>query len=97
MRRHKAAGPANRIVRKPRSVDRSGGQIGTEATPDILSMQAVYAGSTCVGFIFCRGRSGFEAFNTDTVSLGMFVSMKAAADAVTMNIAAVTKAAGGEA
>ncbi len=78
------------MVRKPRRVDQLGTQIGTDATPDPIVMQAVYVGATCVGFVYSRGKAGVEAFDVDTHSLGTFPDMKAGADAV-------TKAAGGAA
>jgi predicted DNA-binding transcriptional regulator AlpA len=40
-------------------------------------------GTVCLGFVFPRGKMGFEAFDADTASLGLFETAKAAADAVT--------------
>lgn len=86
MRRRKAtpAAAAKKTVRDRRRADQAlQGKIGAEAIPDILVMQCVYVdGSTCVGFIFERGRQGFEAYDADTRSLGLFPTQKAAADAV---------------
>jgi hypothetical protein len=39
-------------------------------------------GTRCVGFLLSHGRSGFEAFDAGTRSLGLFPNQKAAADAV---------------
>ena len=80
----RTAPPAAAVkVRDRRRADPLGGKIGAEAFPDITRMQSVYVdGSVCVGFIFERGRQGFEAFDADTRSLGLFPTQKAAADAV---------------
>ena len=71
MRRRKAAGPANRKVRKPRRVDQLASKINTDAIPDIVVMQSVYGGEPfrCLGFIYSRGRDGYEGFDRDTRSL----------------------------
>jgi hypothetical protein len=47
-------------------------------------MLAVYAGTTCLGFIYSRGKLGVEAFNTDCRSLGIHPNQKVAADAVAL-------------
>jgi hypothetical protein len=55
----------------------------TEAVkPALLS---VYSGQTCVGHIVGCGKAGFEAFDADEKSLGIFPSEKTAADAVSEN------------
>jgi hypothetical protein len=41
----------------------------------------VMAGKVCIGFVFARGRSGFEAFNNDK-SLGHFPDKTAAITAL---------------
>ena len=51
-------------------------------------MQSVYVGSTCIAFLYSRGRLGIEAFGADANSLGIFPDTKMAA-------AAVARAAGG--
>jgi hypothetical protein len=45
-------------------------------------MLAVYAGQTCIGHIYQRSKAGFEAFNTDDRSIGLFGSQREAADAL---------------
>jgi hypothetical protein len=50
----------------------------TSETP----MSFVNDGRRCIGFLLNRGRSGVEAFDIDTRSLGVFASAKVAADAV---------------
>ena len=44
-------------------------------------MTTVYDGQTALGFIIKR-RDKYEAFDRDEKSLGMFPTMKAAADAI---------------
>jgi hypothetical protein len=44
---------------------------------------SVFSGQTCVGFVLTRGRAGFEAFDRDERTIGMFDSVRAAADAIT--------------
>jgi hypothetical protein len=84
MRRRKALRAAASKARDPRRVDQSSAaKISAEAIPDILSIQAVYSGTTCLGFLYSRGRQGIEAFDSDTRSLGIYHDRKNAADAVT--------------
>jgi hypothetical protein len=42
----------------------------------------VYDGRTCLGFVLSRGRAGFEAFDREQNSLGMFPTQRAAAAAI---------------
>jgi hypothetical protein len=53
-------------------------------TPDSpAALVSVYSGRECLGFIISRGKAGYEAFDAaDNKSLGVFASMKLAADAV---------------
>ena len=39
-------------------------------------------GQTCIGFVFSRGKLGFEAFDNDEKSIGLFPTQRAAAAAV---------------
>ena len=41
-------------------------------------MLSIYAGRQCVGFVLARCRAGYEAFNTNERSLGMFKTKDAA-------------------
>jgi hypothetical protein len=52
------------------------------STPLPAKIQAVYSGRVCLGRIVCRGKLGFEAFDADERSLGIFPNLKRAADAV---------------
>jgi hypothetical protein len=45
-------------------------------------MLSVYHGQRCVGFILPRGKLGFEAFDTDERSLGLYATQKLTADAL---------------
>jgi hypothetical protein len=51
-----------------------------ESKPALLS---VYDGRTCLGFVLNRGRSGFEAFDRNGRSFGLFPTTAAAANAIT--------------
>ena len=52
-------------------------------------MQYIYDGRQCLGFILARGPAGFEAFTADDrVSLGLFKTQRAAADAISAKVAA---------
>jgi hypothetical protein len=42
----------------------------------------VQAGSRCIGHVLSRGKLGHEAFDADEHSLGIFLTVKAAAIAV---------------
>jgi hypothetical protein len=58
-------------------------------TFDPVTAWAVYLpgtggfGTRCIGHIVSRGKTGFEGFNADDKSLGIFPTTKSAADAVT--------------
>jgi hypothetical protein len=43
---------------------------------------SVYSGRELLGFVLSRGPDGFEAFDASERSLGIFSTMKAAADAI---------------
>ena len=45
-------------------------------------MAAVYDGRACLGHVLGRGRAGFEAFDADNGSLGIFPSQREAAAAI---------------
>ena len=44
---------------------------------------SVYAGQTCIGHVLARSKRGFEAFDTEDNSIGIFASQLAAADVLT--------------
>ena len=52
------------------------------------AMLSVYDGQRCLGHIILRGKRGFEAFDAENNSLGVFPSDHKAADAVTRGRAA---------
>ena len=53
---------------------------GTESQK--FRIVSVTSGRDCVGHIVCRGKLGFEAFDRDDVSLGIFRDMQSAANAI---------------
>jgi hypothetical protein len=62
--------------REVRSAD--DGENGSPVTLPTASVQAVYDGRTCIGFLLPRGKIGIEAFDADQHSLGVFPTIKAA-------------------
>ena len=45
------------------------------------SLACVYSGQVCLGFVINRAAAGFEAFNADEKSLGLFPTQREAAAA----------------
>jgi hypothetical protein len=45
------------------------------------SWLAIYSGQRCIGHVINRGKKGWEAFNTDDVSIGLFKTPAEAAEA----------------
>jgi hypothetical protein len=45
-------------------------------------MVSVYDGQTCIGFIFARGKLGFEAVDREERTLGLFQTQREAATAI---------------
>ena len=54
----------------------------TTTTDKPPSLVSVYDGRRLLGFILNRGADGFEAFDSAERSLGLFNTMKKAADAI---------------
>jgi hypothetical protein len=52
----------------------------------VTPMTSVYAGQRCIGFIFKRGPQGFEAFDAEEHSLGIFSTQREAAHAVSQRV-----------
>jgi hypothetical protein len=50
--------------------------------PSSVPMLSVYDGRDCIGFLLSRGKLGFEAFDSNQQTLGIFTSEKEAADAI---------------
>jgi hypothetical protein len=48
----------------------------------IAPLAYVYDGRACLGFVLSRGRAGFEAFDREERSLGLYPTAPAAANAV---------------
>jgi hypothetical protein len=49
----------------------------------------LYDGQTCIGFLFDRGRSGWESYDKDDHSCGLFPKLGDAAAAVAARRAAI--------
>jgi hypothetical protein len=54
----------------------------TKAMP-ATGMISIYSGRECLGHVIARGKSGFQAFDVDDRSLGMFRTRAEAVVAVT--------------
>jgi hypothetical protein len=61
--------------------DSTAGTVGITAAQS-SPMVWVYDGQTCIGFVFSRGKLGFEAFDSDEKSIGLFPTQRAAAASV---------------
>jgi hypothetical protein len=48
------------------------------ATKPTGPMASIYNGRTCIGFVICRGPAGFEAFDAEQQSLGLFTTEREA-------------------
>ena len=46
------------------------------------TLQSIYSGRTLLGFLTSRGKLSTEAYTPDEVSIGVFSTIKAAADAL---------------
>jgi hypothetical protein len=57
---------------------------GTAATTAARSspLLSAYDGQRCIGFVCSRGKLGFEAFDTEERSLGMYATQREAAAAI---------------
>jgi hypothetical protein len=53
--------------------------VSKSPTPPMVS---VYEGRECLGFILARGPAGYEAFDRDERSLGVFATQREAAAAL---------------
>jgi hypothetical protein len=52
------------------------------SAPTTAPMLSVYSGRDCVGFILARGKLGFECFDAEQHSLGIFPTQRAAVAAL---------------
>ena len=52
---------------------------GTNGKPPMLS---IYDGRICLGFVIARGKLGFEAFDRDVRSIGVYPTQGEAANAI---------------
>jgi hypothetical protein len=80
---HKSAGPGTAAAAaEAQKVDALGRRIDREAKSSFVSFQAivaVYAGRECLGQVLPRGKAGFEAFDRDDRSVGIFSTQSAVA------------------
>jgi len=49
---------------------------------EVFRAVAIYSGQECLGHLLPHGRSGFEAFSRDDISIGIFPDQRTAANAV---------------
>ena len=56
--------------------------INQRPNPGNSNLQYVFNGRHCLGHILARGKTGFEAFDADDKSLGLFCTSKDAAAAL---------------
>ena len=88
MRARKGEGPERRLDsagagRDVRSLGNASSPTGPTSKSQKFSLVSVTSGRDCIGHIVCRGRAGFEAFDRDDVSLGIYPDMPSAANAIT--------------
>jgi hypothetical protein len=83
-----------RTARKPAAAGAARGLHGNAKAGELkrseaysIRLHAVYSGRVCIGFLLPRGRLGVEAFDADDHSLGIFPTVKAAADAISAKVA----------
>ena len=62
---------------------KSPGAVKPASTHPRPSLLSIYSGRECCGFLLRHGRDGTEAFTAAEISLGIFPTDAAAADAVT--------------
>jgi hypothetical protein len=48
----------------------------------LTSMVPVFNGPVCIGFVLARGRTGFESFDGDGNTVGMFAGQREAVAAI---------------
>jgi len=63
----------------------SGARQTADPRPAPPSVVSVYDGRECVGFVFARGKTGYEAFNRDERSVGVFKTQREAVGAIPDN------------
>ena len=83
MRSRKAAsGPKRGKARGARHVDLLGWRIDAKAIAGDPTYLSVFDGQLCCGHLILRGKQGVEAYDADDVSLGIYPTQLAAANAV---------------
>jgi hypothetical protein len=51
-------------------------------TPTNTSWASIFDGQTCIGHVIDRGRVGYESFDVDDISLGVFSLKEAAVESI---------------
>jgi hypothetical protein len=84
VRRSKALKPATVLAVNglPRKFSAGQQRIPEAKSQNPPTLQAVYSGQDCLGFLLSRGKQGVEAFTAAEDSLGFFPDQKSAANAV---------------
>ena len=83
MARRKARRPAPaETVHEPPATAEAGELKRRDATAQPLKLQSVFDGRCCIGHILARGRTSFEAFDSDQNSLGVFPTVQEAVAAI---------------
>jgi hypothetical protein len=78
----KGAGPATGAS-APREARKARHKQPSKSSPqETQHWWSIYVGRECLGHVVGRGRAGFESFDANDHSLGIFPSVKLAADAV---------------
>jgi hypothetical protein len=76
-------GSAQRCAQAGKREHRIDSTAGTAATAARSSpLLSAYDGQRCIGFVCSRGRAGFEAFDSEERSLGVYGTQRKAAAAI---------------
>jgi hypothetical protein len=75
---------AQRCAQGGKREHRTDSTAGTAATTAARSspLLSAYDGQRCIGFVCSRGKLGFEAFDTEERSLGIYATQREAAAAI---------------
>jgi hypothetical protein len=61
----------------------------TRTSTPAYGWMSVLAGQSCIGHVIARGKTGYEAFDADDISLGQFDNLPAAAKAIAEQLSQV--------
>ena len=80
---HRSDGGAQRCAQAGEREHRIDSTAGTAATAARSSpLLSAYDGQRCIGFVCSRGKLGFEAFDSEERSLGVYATQREAAAAI---------------